>query len=114
MNSLIVYGLNYHSCPLAIRERFTIPETCLEHALTALKKLPHISEAVVLSTCNRTEVYAVVSDIACGFRELESFFQAARQIADHNVLQADFKLLRDDVALHLFRVASGLDSMVLG
>ena len=114
MNDLIVYGLNYHSCPVAIRERFTIPESCLEHALTGLKRLPHILEAAVLSTCNRTEVYAVVSDVAAGFKELESFFQAARQIADHNVLEADFKLLRDDVALQSFRVAAGLDSMVLG
>ena len=43
-----------------------------------------------------------------------NLFQAARQVADHTALKADFKLLRDDVALHLFRVASGLDSMVLG
>ena len=75
MNSLIVYGLNYHSCPVAIRERFTIPESCLEHALNALKNLPHVLEAAVLSTCNRTEVYALVSDIASGFRELESFYK---------------------------------------
>jgi glutamyl-tRNA reductase len=114
MNSLIVYGLNYHSCPVAIRERFTIPESCLEHALHALKQLPHVLEAVVLSTCNRTEVYALVNNIASGFKELESFFQATRQVADHEALKADFKLIRDDVALHLFRVASGLDSMVLG
>ena len=108
MNDLIVYGLNYHSCPVAIRERFTIPESCLEHALAGLKRLPHIREAVVLSTCNRTEVYAVVSDTGAGFKELESFFQSAREIADHAALKADFKLLRDDVALHLFRVASDL------
>ncbi len=114
MNSLIVYGLNYHSCPVAIRERFTIPESCLGHALIALKNLPHVLEAAVVSTCNRTEVYAVVSDVAAGFRSLESFFQATREIADHQALKADFKLLRDDVALHLFRVAAGLDSMVLG
>ena len=114
MNSLIVYGLNYHSCPVAIRERFTIPESCLEHALYALKKLPHVIETAVLSTCNRTEVYALVTDTALGFKELESFFQSTRQVADHQALKADFKLLREDVALHLFRVASGLDSMVLG
>ena len=114
MNDLIVYGLNYHSCPVAIRERFTIPESCLEHALGGLKRLPHIVEAVVLSTCNRTEVYAIVTDAVAGFKELESFFQSARQIADHQALQANFKLLRSDAVLHLMRVASGLDSMVIG
>jgi len=114
MNDLIVYGLNYHSCPVAVRERFTIPESCLEHALAGLKRLPHVVEAVVLSTCNRTEVYAVVSNVSAGFKELESFFKSAREIADHQTLQANFKLLHSDVTLHLMRVASGLDSMVLG
>ena len=69
---------------------------------------------MVLSTCNRTEVYAVVTNVAAGFKELESFFQSARQIADHQELQANFKLLRSDATLHLMRVACGLDSMVLG
>src|ERR1700722_18015685 len=114
MNDLIIYGLNYHNCPVAIRERFTIPESCLEHALGGLKRLPHIVESVILSTCNRTEVYAVTTNAAAGFKELEAFFQSTRQISDHQALQANFKLLRHDVTLHLMRVASGLDSMVLG
>jgi len=114
MNHLVVLGLNYHSTPLAIRERFTIPESCLGHALRALSALPHVREAVVLSTCNRTEVYAVVSSVQAGLQEIESFFLSAQRIADHESLRPNFKLLRDDVALHLFRVAGGLDSMILG
>lgn len=114
MGHLIVCGLNYHSTPLAIRERFTIPESCLSHALKALAGMPHVDEAVVLSTCNRTEVYAVVSSVQAGLHEIETFFLSAQKIADHESLRPNFKLLRDDVALHLFRVASGLDSMILG
>jgi len=114
MSHLVVCGLNYHSTPLAIRERFTIPESCLSHALKALAGMPHVQEAVVLSTCNRTEVYAVVSSVQAGLQEIESFFLSAQRIADHGSLRPNFKLLRDDVALHLFRVAAGLDSMVLG
>ncbi len=114
MSHLVVCGLNYHSTPLAIRERFTIPESCLSHALRALAGMPHVQEAVVLSTCNRTEVYAVVSSVQAGLQEIESFFLSAQRIADHESLRPNFKLLRDDVALHLFRVAAGLDSMVLG
>lgn len=111
---LVVIGLNYHSSPIAIRERFIIPDYCLAHALHALSRLPHIKEAAVLSTCNRTEVYAVVSDLHAGIQQIESFFLSVQSIADHAALKPNFKLLREDVALHLFRVAAGLDSMVLG
>ena len=114
MTHLVVCGLNYHSAPIAIRERFTIPQSCLSHALGALAHLPHVKEAVVLSTCNRTEVYAVVSNVQAGWREIDAFFASAQSISDHDVLRPSFRLLREDVALHMFRVASGLDSMVLG
>lgn len=114
MNHLVVSGINFHSTPIAIRERFTIPASCLKHALRGLSSLPHIKEAVVLSTCNRTEVYAVVSDVQAGLHEIDSFFTSTQAIADHEVLRPNFKLLREDVALHLFRVASGINSMVLG
>lgn len=111
---LVVMGLNYHSTPLFIREKFVIPESCLKHALGALARMPHVKEAAVLSTCNRTEVYAVVSNLQSGLAEIESFFTSTQHVADHEAIKPDFKLLRDDVALHLFRVASGLDSLVLG
>lgn len=111
---LVVLGINYHSSPIAIRERFIIPAYCMAHALQALARFPHVREAAVLSTCNRTEVYAVVTDLQAGLAEIESFFLSTQTIADHGALKPNFKLLRDDVALHLFRVASGLDSMVLG
>ncbi len=114
MHHLIVCGLNYQSSPLAIRERLTIPEFCLKYALNALSNLPHVKEAAVLSTCNRTEVYAVVSNLEFGMAEIDSFFLTAQSIADHEQLKPNFKLLREDAALHLFRVASGLESAVLG
>jgi glutamyl-tRNA reductase len=114
MNHLVVCGLNYHNTPLAIRERFTIPQSCLGHALGALSKLPHVKEAVLVSTCNRTEVYAVVSNVEAGWREIDAFFGSTQTISDHQALRPNFRLLREDVALHLFRVAAGLDSMILG
>ena len=114
MNHLIVCGINYHSAPINIRERFCIPDSCVGHALEGLKYYKHIKESAILSTCNRTEVYAVVDDVAAGMREIDAFFQSVQQVSDHGVLKPNFKLLRDDVVLHLLRVASGLDSMVLG
>lgn len=107
-------GISYHNCPIFVREKFVIPESCVGYALSGLARMPHINEAAILSTCNRTEVYAVVSDVQAGMKEIESFFLSAQTVSDHDVLKPNFRLLRDDVALHLFRVASGLDSMVLG
>ena len=97
-----------------IRERFCIPDSCVGHALDGLKHFRHIKEAVILSTCNRTEVYAVVDDVSAGLRQIQSFFQSVQAVSDHQALKPNFRLLRDDVVLHLLRVASGLDSMVLG
>jgi len=114
MNHLVVCGINYHSAPIAIRERFCIPDSCIGHALEGLKHFRHIKESTILSTCNRTEVYAVVDDVAAGMAEIQTFFQSVQAVSDHGVLKPNFRLLRDDVVLHLLRVASGLDSMVLG
>ena len=114
MNHLVVCGLNYHNTPIAIRERFTIPQSCLGHALTALTRLPHVKEAALVSTCNRTEVYATVDNVQAACQEIAAFFASTQGIVDHEVLQPNFRLLREDVALHLFRLASGLDSMILG
>lgn len=113
MNHLIVSGINFHSTPIAIRERFSIPASCLQYALQSLSGLPHVQESMVLSTCNRTEVYAVVTDVQAGLREIDSFFASTQAIAGHEALRPDFKLLHEDTALHLFRVASGMDSMIL-
>lgn len=114
MSHLVVCGLNYHSTPIAIRERFVIPESCIAHALEGLTRFPNLQEAAILSTCNRTEVYAVVSDIRAGLQEIEAFFKSAQSIEDHSALSPNFRLMREDVALHLMRVASGLDSLILG
>jgi glutamyl-tRNA reductase len=114
MNHLVVCGLNYHNTPIAIRERFTIPQSCLGHALTALTRLPHVKEAALVSTCNRTEVYATVTNVQAACQEIATFFASTQGIVDHEVLRPNFRLLREDVALHLFRLASGLDSMILG
>ena len=114
MNHLVVCGLNYHNTPIAIRERFTIPQSCLGHALTALTRLPHVKEAALVSTCNRTEVYATVDNVQAACQEIGAFFASTQGIVDHEVLRPNFRLLREDVALHLFRLAAGLDSMILG
>ena len=114
MSNLIVSGLNHHTSPISIREQFSIPKSCVSHALDSLRQSPSIQEAILLSTCNRTEVYALTSNIQTGFSDLNNFFSMVQSVSGHDVLEPEFRLLREDVVLHLLRVASGLDSIVLG
>lgn len=109
---LIAIGLNHQTAPLALREKVALDATALPAALAALGRQPGVEEAALLSTCNRTEVYAQVEP--GGEAALSSW------LATHHGLEAgalDGYLYRHDegeAVRHLFRVATGLDSMVLG
>lgn len=111
---LIVVGLNYRTAPVEIREKFALTETELPRALQALKATTGILEGVIVATCNRTEIYAVVDRMhLCGHyirSFMEQWFSVPReQFNSHLYMYED-----DRSARHLFRVASGLDSMVIG
>ena len=117
---LLTLGLNHATAPLAVRERVAIPSEQLAATLAALNErfessLPH---AVVLSTCNRTEVYAATdrpADALPALRDDLARWLAARHDTPHALLEPHWYWHVDDAALrHAFRVASGLDSMVLG
>lgn len=113
---LILSGLNIHSAPLAMRERFAVAKGECAQALRRLAQSPSIEEAVILSTCNRAEVYAVVSDVRKGFLAIDEFFKVSGpgSSSRNDDERANFKLVREDVVLHLLRVAAGLNSMILG
>jgi glutamyl-tRNA reductase len=108
--SISILGINHHSASLDIRERVAFPAETLPQALAALMRDTPAREAVILSTCNRTEVYVVS----------EAPEAVARWLADYHRVDAArlapflYTLQADAAARHLFRVASGLDSMVLG
>lgn len=111
---LIVVGLNYRTAPVEIRERFALAEGDTLEALQSLKKTTGILEGVIVATCNRTEIYAVVDRLhLCGHYVrafMEQWFQIPRQEFNKHLYMHE-----DDRAVeHLFRVTSGLDSMVLG
>src|SRR5687768_8005421 len=107
---LFAFGISHHNAPLAVREQFAFAPESLSEALRDLKARPGIEEAAILSTCNRTEVY-------CNTYEPE---RAIAWLADYrNCNDADYKSYLatwpNELAVrHAFRVASGLDSMVLG
>ena len=108
--SLYVLGINHQTAPVALRERVAFAPDALAPALTSLRSLPGVHEAVLLSTCNRTELYAHAEGDG---RPLADWLAAHPEAGD--ALHGYLYRHRDaDAVRHLFRVASGLDSLVLG
>ncbi|MEG3790332.1 glutamyl-tRNA reductase [Lysobacter sp. CCNWLW3] len=108
--SLFVLGINHQTAPVSLRERVAFSSEAVPAALEALRALPQVSEVALLSTCNRTELYAVAADDG---RALADWL--ATHPDDMGDLHAYLYRHRDAEAVrHLFRVATGLDSLVLG
>ena len=112
--SIVVFGVNHRTGPLALLERVTIADDAIAKTVHGLMSRPNIREVVVLSTCNRTVVYAVAEKFHGAYGDLRDFFCdlggfSADELIPHVYSQ------HDDAAIsHLFEVASGLDSAVLG
>jgi len=108
---LKILGLNHTTAPVEIREQVIYSGDAIGRALVEIVALPGIDEAVLLSTCNRTEIYV---DAAAGSdATLLKWLKADQKLTD-SAEQALFALHDDAAVRHLFRVACGLDSMVLG
>ena len=113
MSRLHLIGLNHKTAPLEVRERFALPATRLSHALDYVRGVPGIAQTTILSTCNRVEIYAH-GDEQSGSRLLESLAGKHSFMGAHG-LEHHLYHLQDEAAVrHLFHVASGLDSLVLG
>lgn len=109
---LLALGLNHQTAPLSLRERVALDAGQLPAALDGLGQVPGVAEAALLSTCNRTEIYAQVEE---GREAALVEWLAAHHGLAPATLSDYLYLHRDDEAVrHLFRVATGLDSMVLG
>lgn len=107
-------GLNYKSAPVEIRERFALPESDLEGALEQLRASGQVKESVIVSTCNRTEVYAVVESKPAGEQESRRFLSELSGLPVESFTDYLYEHGEQEAIRHLFRVTSGLDSMVLG
>src|SRR6266704_3428234 len=112
--SVLVAGLNYKSAPLDLLERFSFDAAELPKALLAARASEHVREAVILSTCNRTEVYATVTGFHGGLGALRQFLSEFHHIALDEFSDGMYDLYEDEATAHLFSVASGIDSMVVG
>ena len=112
--SAIVVGLNHRTAPVSVLEQVSISEESLPKALHQLGTYEHVLEGAILSTCNRTEIYAVSPKFHAGVQDLRNFLEEFCHIAPEDVSDHLYTFHEDGAVGHLFRVASGIDSMVLG
>ena len=109
---LFTLGISHHTAPVAIRERLSFTPEQLPASLRMVMALPGVNEAVILSTCNRTEIYA---DLADGSGEALAEWLAGERSPEDPEVRTRFYRHADDAAVrHLLRVASGLDSQIIG
>ncbi len=111
---IVVVGLNHHTAPVSVRERFAFADAVIPETLARMKSEQLIQEGVLLSTCNRVEIYTVVEGNPLeAEQKLVRFLAKAHQ--DEIALTDEIYCLREPQSVHhLFKVACGLDSMVLG
>jgi glutamyl-tRNA reductase len=112
--NILVIGLNHKTASIDIREKFAFDGEKLEVAAKSLNDSRLTVENVILSTCNRVEVYARVRDLDSGIKDIKGFLADFHHVPEEALNQALFTLSGREAVRHIFRVASGLDSMVLG
>ncbi|HEU4965077.1 MAG TPA: glutamyl-tRNA reductase [Bacilli bacterium] len=111
---IIVVGLNYRSSPVEVRERFAFTDAEMEAGIARLVGTQQVREAVIVSTCNRTEVYAVVDALKPGLDTIHAYLAEHSGLAQGAFLTHLYEYEGEQAVRHLFRVTAGLDSMVLG
>jgi glutamyl-tRNA reductase len=111
---VLVIGLNHKTADVETREKIAFTGAKLEEGVFGLRKIPEVKEVALLSTCNRVEIYACVSDTAAAAENIKNFLASF-----HNLIRKDFEgslysHTESDAVRHVLRVASSLDSMVVG
>tara|TARA_B100001971_G_scaffold106973_1_gene98369 strand:+ start:4439 stop:5701 length:1263 start_codon:yes stop_codon:yes gene_type:complete len=112
MPHVLLIGLNHKTAPIKVRETVSFSKDQLQTVLHELGA--DAEEAVILATCNRTEIYAVSDNIAETSRRVKSFFSGFRDNSSEDLSPYLYELIDTSAVRHLFRVASGMDSLVLG
>jgi glutamyl-tRNA reductase len=111
---ILVAGLNHNTADIEIREKLAFNQDKLREGLIGVKNIPYIDEVVILSTCNRVELYAGVRDTEKASESIKNFLSGFHNI-DRSLLEKSIYIYNDvDAVRHIFRVASSLDSMVIG
>jgi len=111
---LLLVGISHRTAPVELRERVDFQTRGVDRALQALAARGSAREAAIVSTCNRAEIYAACDDAAGAREELVSFIAEFQHVNRAEIAPHVYERTDLDVARHLFRVASGLDSLVVG
>lgn len=112
--NVVVVGLSHKTAPVSLREKLALSAAEQPEALGELLKSEHVAEAVILSTCNRTEVYGVANDVRAGRDDVIGFLCRWNSLERKQVQDHLYSYELDRAVNHLFSVASSLDSMVIG
>jgi glutamyl-tRNA reductase len=112
--ALIAFGLNHTTAKLSLREQVAIVPQDLQQVLHTCSEQAQLQELVALSTCNRTEFYAVADDVAVAEAGLRAWCVAGESVSDDEIARSFYCMTDDDALKHMMRVGAGLDSMVLG
>lgn len=111
---IVVVGLNHRTAPVEIREKLSFSGSSLIGAIKRLKAYPVIDGCTILSTCNRTEIYAATHEMDEGLYAIWDFLSRWSGVDQSDIKNYTYRHTLYDTIRHLFRVASGLDSMLLG
>jgi glutamyl-tRNA reductase len=109
--NIFCFGISHQTANVDVRERFAIPDSALADSLVRLARIPSVEEGVLLSTCNRTEFYIVTPDSQLAIEPVFHHFYGS---VGQSEVEHIFRLPALSSVRHLFRVAAGLESMVLG
>ncbi len=110
---IILIGLSHKTAPVEIREKLSVPKTLLREYLKQLVSLPGVQEGAIISTCNRFEVISVINQ-GIGEQELIDFLAGVAKLPGEELDRYLYKLKDEEAVKHIFRVASSLDSMIIG
>ncbi len=111
---LVLIGINHTTAPIEVRERLAIPAGRLADAIRTLAHQPGIREGIILSTCNRVELLTLQEESASSGADLLRFLQEYFAVAPATITPHLYEYREREAVRHLFRVASSLDSMVVG
>lgn len=111
---LILLGVNHKTASVHIRERLFFADAQLPQAYTQLVSYPSVKACVIVSTCNRTEIYIASPDIEEGYADIEQFVESFHSITRDEYFPFAYRKHCEDAVSHLFKVAASLDSMVVG
>ena len=111
---IVIVGLSHNTAPVEIREKLAFAPTAMEQPLRQMLALPAVAEGLIVSTCNRVELCAATKEPEAAIVELRRFLADFHEISADEINDKLFEYQGEEAIRHLFRVASSLDSMVLG